>query len=881
MSAVFVDLSERQWTLENKSGSISGLKATVPGDLLSDLENGGLISFDKPRYEEAICKEFLADTWTYSCSFSIPKSFNGRTALLCEGLDTLATIRVNGTIIGESDNMFVGRSFTIPRELIKASENTLSITFRSVIEECRSHTDELASWEYAPKSLNIRQRQWVRKAGCHFGWDFCPSLPTCGIWRPIHIIMHDNPRISSMTVHQEWKSPKTVVVSARGAIEFQNEAEESVATVHVKIVGPSGAILSERAYENVQLKEEMEFGSITLDDVPGDIMWWPRGYGSQPLCTMVVDLINLHDKEAFSSVSRKIGLRKIELSRGSDGKGFTFVVNDVPVLARGGSWVSTDILHGRVTPERQRELIKMCVLGNMNMIRVWGGGVYETDLFYDLCDDAGILVWQDMIFACACYPAIPEFIKSATDEIRYQIRRLASHPCIAIWCGNNENEEGMPFHCPWKDSYKADYATLFNAIVRVIAAEDPWRPRVRTSPSRCVVDGPFDDLSKDIGNGDTHFWGLWHGTSPVDISQVYEIEPRFCSEFGFQSLPDLQQANLSLDEIMWRQRSGGGHEKLLHAVEGFLPRSSKHSERKLSLTALCYLTQCFQALAVGTMIDHLRRLWPSCAGALFWQINDLWNGPSWSCLNYTSSSLPSAPLPKMLYYYAREAFAPVRVSAVRTGDKLNIWISNALTHEVSGRIVVRVLRVTDGAVLTTSMMPVRVGSMVTEHYTDIQLIPSQDPELSGDDNDKDDDDDDPPEDPNHCAAIVTFKPNPICAKIAPKNVFTLLFNIRDASSCVLGMKPYMRPRVKVVNIVVSSGNNTFSVSVKGEKGVCPFVWLGSLNGLLRYDDNGFTLCPGKIRTVCGRIVGELKEKKTANAIKKVITIKYLWKHAVP
>ena len=874
--ATIINLGECNWVVENESGTVRDLKATVPGDLLTDLENGKLISLDKPRYEEEICKEFLADTWTYKCNFPVPDGFRGRAVLVCEGLDTLAAIRLNGVLVGESDNMFVGRSFTLPADLVKAGENALSVTFRSVIEECRSHTDELASWEYAPKSLDIRQRQWVRKAGCHFGWDFCPCLPTCGIWRPIYVVIHENPHISSVTVLQEWKSPDSVTVSARGTIELPNEAEEFSATVSVKVVNLSdGVVLSESTRENVLLKREMEFGSVTLESVPKDILWWPRGYGSHPLCTVVVDLIDVSDGHVFASVSKRTGLRRIELSRGSDGKGFTFVVNGTPVLARGGSWVSTDIMHGRVTPERQRELIKMCVRGNMNMIRVWGGGVYETDFFYDLCDEFGILVWQDMMFACACYPATPEFAKSATDEVRYQVRRLASHPCIAIWCGNNENEEGMPFHCPWKDSYKADYATLFNEITRVITAEDPWRPCVRTSPSRCIVDGPFDDLSKDMGDGDTHFWGLWHGTSPVDISQVLEISPRFCSEFGFQSLPDPQQARLPLDEILWRQRSGGGHEKLQRAAEKLLPRTCKRgSGSKLSLHALSYLSQCFQALAVGTGIDHLRRLWPSCAGALFWQINDLWHGPTWSCLNYTASSSPYAPLPKMLYYRAREAFAPVRVSAVRSGDKLNIWISNALAREVSGRIVIRVLRVTDGAVLTTSMVPVRVGPMVTEHYTDVQLVPTQDPELSGGDKC-----DDPPENPSHCAAIVAFKPSPRCAKDAPKNVCTLLFDEREAAACVSALKPYMRPRVKVINVTLC-GNGGFSVAVMGEKGVCPFVWLGSTDGSLRFDDNGFTLAPGKMRAVYGRMVDGPVGEVTVEMLRKLITTKCLWNYVL-
>ena len=879
MSVLVVDLSKQPWTLRNESGTITGLKAVVPGDLLTDLENAKLVSLDSPHCEEEACKKFLCDTWIYTCTFSLPPNSTGRVALVCEGLDTLAAIYINGTLIGKSDNMFVRKVFELPGELFKLKEeNVLEVSFRSVIEECRSHTDELASWEYAPKILNIRQRQWVRKAGCHFGWDFCPCLPVCGIWRPIYVVVHGVPHITTLVIIQKWELSKSVVLSVRGFLEFPTgklstdklmHNATKRANVSIKVTESGGSVLSECVLSNVLLCENTVLGEIVLKNIPSSAMWWPRGYGSQHLCTVSVELSDPSTGSVFASASKRTGLRSIELSRGDkangDERGFAFVVNSTPILVRGGSWVPTEIFHGRISPERQRELIRLCAAGGMNMVRVWGGGVYETDWFYDLCDEAGILVWQDMMFACACYPATPEFVESASEEVRQQVRRLASHPCIAIWCGNNENEEGMPFHCPWKDTYKEDYATLFNALVHVITEEDPGRPCVRTSPSRCVVDGQFDDLAKDIKDGDTHFWGLWHGLNPTDITQLYSVEPRFCSEFGFQSLPDFQQANLSLDEVLWRQRSGGGHEKLLLAVEQLMPHSGRNV-RDLSLPSLGYLTQCFQALAVVAGIDHFRRLWPVCAGVLFWQINDIWNGPSWSCLNYAPPGC-SSPLPKMLYYWAREAYAPVRVSAVLTGSGVSIWTSNALTKDVSGCIRVSVLRVVDGSVLTTLSFAVYAHPMTSERCADIQMEQLLVPKFSGGNSQREGN-------IGQYVVIATFDPGQEWVGDVPKNVCMLFFSVRDAATCVLGLEPCMRPCVKVAGVVLKGGK-TFSVSVRGENGVCPFVWLGSLGGLLRYEDNGFTLVPGEVRDICGRLLDECDEMPV-DELKKVITIKCLW-----
>jgi beta-mannosidase len=537
----------------------------------------------------------------------------------------------------------------------------------------------------------------------------------------LRLVVHDAPIAVVLVATQEWHHDgNSVAIKATLHYEQPQEcrSEKKLAMRLTLIDARDGSTILAGGDDVVgpfQSRSLVTDGSVAAEikvKVANEAKWWPRGYGAQPLHILRAELIEEGTAEPVLVCTRRIGLRKVELIRGRTGKGFCFVVNGVPVYCLGVNWVPIDLHHGRITDAHVRHLLNMSAAANMNSIRVWGGGSYESDYFYDVCDELGLLVWQDMPFSCSCYPATPEFLESVRQEVTWQVRRLASHASLVLWCGNNEIEEGMPFKCELRPEYHREYLALFrDTIWPTVRREDPTTPFVRSSPSRCVVDGPFDEKAGEIDDGDSHFWGLWHGTNPADIAQVLQVQPRFCSEFGFQSLPsvssllselrgtDVASRGIFSDALSQRQRSWKGREKLVEAMYQLLPasRRSPFGVESLGLAGQVFLTQCYQAIAVCTAIDHMRRLFPVCTGCLFWQFNDVWTAPSWSCIG-------SDAVPKMLYYCAARSFAPVTISGavLKDGAGAAIWLSNTTLKPVCGRIILRIVRVCDGEVVTTA-----------------------------------------------------------------------------------------------------------------------------------------------------------------------------------
>eukprot|EP00727_Mastigamoeba_balamuthi_P002117 m51a1_g11902 hypothetical protein (860) ;mRNA; r:619921-622662 len=823
-----VDLSQCCWTLRRQQSGAPAYPAVVPGDVLSDLERAGaltdpLASDAEPRVLSDVLR---GAPWLYETTVDLPRDILSETrlALVFDGLDTLCTVRLNGVAVGASCNAHRRHAFAVPPGAAREGPNALSLEFASAWDHCQRAASErpggsspLAAWEYAPH-IGPAHRQLLRKPACHFGWDWGPALPSCGVSGPARLVAHSAPLVASVTPLQLWSGDDCgeLTVSVRVRVEcgtpglaFDAEASLLSASASVRGVCAGGAPGDETLVEL-----PLKVGRVAAED-----LWWPRGYGAQPLHRLRVVLRQQGSQAAFYEREMRVGLRRIELDT-ADG-GFAFVVNGQRVYAKGADWVPVDLLRGRVTEQRTRELVEWCVHANFNCVRVWGGGEYESEAFYDACDERGLLVWQDLGFGCACYPADSAFLAEVEAEVRWQARRLAGRTCLALWCGNNEIEEGMPFGCPPSPLHKSEYLRLFrDTIPPVLMREDGTRSFWRSSPSSSSkYESDFDEKAGDQSQGDCHYWGVWHGS--LDISRYRTLDPRFISEFGFQSLPPLDSIEKALGlsehsavheqglksaELLFRQRSGNGNDKLCRAVSLYFPPALQ-GPRKLESEV--FLTQCLQAFAIGPALDHMRRLQPHCMGSLFWQLNDVWVAPSWSALAYPAR-------PKPVHYAARRAYAPVAISIAPDEDGgLTVWAVSELGCECPGRLKARVLHWAGGVPVVTRAIDVVVAPRASVRLMDLDMPPD--------------------EDPRAVLFHATFRPDD--GSVDPSETFFAPASFKSAAATLNGARPTAR--------VVSVSEDGAEVCVSAAGGVCPFVWLDDAGQGGRFSDNAFALVPAR------------------------------------
>ncbi|MBA2479711.1 MAG: glycoside hydrolase family 2 protein, partial [Planctomycetes bacterium] len=402
--------------------------------------------------------------------------------------------------------------------------------------------------------------------------------------------------------------------------------------------------------------------------------WWPAGEGTQKLYDLAVSWEN-EDGSTAQTIERRIGLRTLELvttpdrsPEGHRGESFYFRVNGRAIFARGANWIPADQLVDRCTPAVYRHLLGSMVEAHMNMVRVWGGGWYEQDSFYDLCDELGLLVWQDFMMACAIYPDTRDFVAELTAEARYQVRRLADHPSIALWCGDNENAKAIWQWWAKKPGHAkrvAIYQKTLGALRTTCEAEDPSRRFWLSSPSNDEFGGEPDDANR----GDVHYWNVWHGGQP--FSDYYNVKPRFCSEFGFQSFPEPrtltavvapEDLNPSSRVMEHHQRSGNGNVLITNTMAREMPIPK-------DFASFCFVSQINQAMAIRTAVEHWRRLKPWCMGAIYWQVNDLWPVASWSSIDYHGRW-------KVLHHAAARFFAPLLASIVHDQGALTVWVTS-------------------------------------------------------------------------------------------------------------------------------------------------------------------------------------------------------------
>jgi beta-mannosidase len=685
------------WKLR-QSETVDWFDASVPGGVYTDLLNAGEIPDPYYADNELDIQWVGKSDWVYRRTVTIDKDFldEDRIRLRCAGLDTVATVRINGEIVGESANMHREYEFDVNNALTQG-ENQVEITFHSPVEYSTRHSE---NYEYQVPTLRypVDQpgRNFIRKAQCHYGWDWGPCLPTVGIWRDIELLAYSEPRIEYTKTAQNHET-NSVELDVTVGLDAPSDDEVLIAA----------EVADAATREVVDVVEGHNEITVALEVSDPDL-WWPNGYGDQPLydLTVAVDAEPVLKPSGTDTVtadggvtrgkssipgdpsherSTRIGFRDLELVRepdqGDDGESFTFEVNGVPIFAKGANWIPADALYGRITRDRYDSLLDSAVDANMNMIRVWGGGYYERDGFYEACDERGLLVWQDFMFACALYPSDEEYLESVESEVRDQVRRLADHPSIALWCGNNEVEMGLE---SWFDDaddlerLKQGYETLFYDVIGgAVAEEDDTRTYWPGSPSSGTgMQDPYQ-----TNKGDIHYWDVWH--DGADFEEYETVNPRFVSEFGYQSFPSVDALSSVLpdDELNptaplmeHHQRNEGGNRTILQ-------RMAASFRIPFSFENFVYLSQVQQGLAMKVAIEHWRRLKPECMGTLYWQLNDLWPCASWSSIEYGGDW-------KALQHVSRRIYAPVLLSTRAVDDGVEIWLTNDERESLSGEVTV-------------------------------------------------------------------------------------------------------------------------------------------------------------------------------------------------
>ncbi|GAA1760675.1 glycoside hydrolase family 2 protein [Streptomonospora arabica] len=643
------------WLLSTTRGPVPeeiagrSVPAQVPGSAHTDLLAAGLIGDPYLDTAETDLAWAHRTSWRYTCTFEADAPRPGeRVDLAFDGLDTIAEVRLNGRLLGGTANMHRAYRFDV-REALRGGANELTVDFSPALEYAERERERLG---HRPHT-NAHPYNMVRKMACSFGWDWGPDLQTAGIWKPVRLERWRGARITGVR--------PLVTVDGRGT----GRVEAHVGVEHAGPGGSGGGLVLAVRVAGRETRVAVPAGAdeaVAVVEVPEARLWWPVGYGDQPLYDLDVTLSEqaAGGREAAGgseaeadTVHRRIGFRTVDVDTSPDeiGARFTVTVNGRPIAVKGANWIPDDHFLTRITRERLARRVDQALGAHMNMLRVWGGGIYETDDFYDVCDERGVLVWQDFALACASYPEEEPLAAEFEAEARENVARLSSHPSLAVWNGGNENlwgfaDWGWPEALAgrtWGEHY---YYELFP---RVVAELDPTRPYVDGSPCS-PGHRPGELHPNDPEHGCRHEWQVWN---QVDYTHYRDTVPRFCAEFGFQGPPTwttltdwIHDSPLTPTSpaFLLHQKAGDGNGKLHRGMEGHLPVPDDFADWH-------WATQLNQARAVAFGVEHFRSWWPRTSGTLVWQLNDCWPVTSWAAVDGDER-------PKPLYYSLRRAYAP-------------------------------------------------------------------------------------------------------------------------------------------------------------------------------------------------------------------------------
>ncbi len=657
-------------------GSMSDIRAQVPGCIHTDLLDNKLI--ENPYYRDNETGQmWIGETdWTYERTFQVSPEFltHKNVKLVCYGLDTFAHITINGKEIASTDNAFRTWEFDAKPYLFEG-ENKISIKFLSTYPYMKEKIDERWLTITGMNHHRVTGSNYVRKSQCNYGWDWGPMCVTAGIWRPIELQAYDEAKIDDVHIRQTHNKSSVTLDVHTTLKDYSRAKLKAKVTVSFQ-----GETVCEKEYDIAG-----EISSVKID-VENPKLWWPNNLGEQNLYDVSVELMSI-EGDTIDESSTRIGLRTLILDRHDDewGESFQFKVNGVPFFAKGANWIPIDTFVTRAEDDFYRQILTDAQEANMNFIRVWGGGIYEQDILYDLCDELGLCIWQDFMFACSAYPVYDDaWLNTFKAEAADNIKRLRSHASMALWCGNNELEHMMYLITDEVDEQAgtiswAEYKLLFEEVIPEALAKYDGEHDYWVSSSH--TPGENRGEPNDPTRGDAHLWEVWHGREPFEWYRT--CEHRFNSEFGFQSFPEPEvvksytlpeDRNITSFIMEKHQRSGIGNDAILQYMLSWF-------QLPTSFDMLMWASQILQSLAIKYAVEHWRRKMPQGMGTLYWQLNDCWPVASWSSIDYIGNW-------KALHFSAKRFFAPVLISGVEDKDNITveIHISNDTLKQQKGKV---------------------------------------------------------------------------------------------------------------------------------------------------------------------------------------------------
>lgn len=795
------------WKFGEKGASEADrLPVKIPGSVLSGLLDNNKIEDPFKGVNEYATRELLRKDFSFSYTFEMGEIKPFHWDLVLEGVDTIASVLLNGKEILRTDNMH--RRYVVPvGKQLAAGKNHICINFTSPITYIESVVPSKGKEIHYTPCGGMTGNQYIRKAHSMFGWDWGPQLPDMGIWRKIYLRGYEEDVLEYLQVKQAHGDGR-VLISVSGNIYGKKGKESRVGfgfenkkyKLLVTIINPAGETI---------FSDEDATDSIEIDNPE---LWWPNRLGKQPLYTVSAKLVT--GEKTVNELTERIGLRSLTISQDEDeyGKEFAFVVNGVKIFAKGADYIPEDCIYSRITRESIKYLIDSSKEVGFNCLRVWGGGYYPSDDFYELCDEAGIIVWQDFMYACNIYDLTKEFEASITKEAIDNIRRLRNHPSLGMWCGNNEIESAWDHwggFCDHSKALRNDYIKMFEEILpKLVKKEDDEHFYWPSSPSSY---GRFKDPDAD-NVGDRHYWSVWHGEKPFTDYENYFF--RFCSEFGFQSWPELATVktyagegdlNVFSEVMESHQKNGSANGKILHYIsENFLYPKNFES--------LLYVSQVLQGMAIKYGVEHWRRKRGRCMGALYWQINDNWPVASWSSIDYYGRW-------KALHYMARHFFADLQGSVKREGFCFTPYVSNETFENAVTKVKIFVKTMENEVVFSTEQTLNSSGLSVTKgEPVDVESAVRH------------------RENETYLEAVFTNSDGTVLRTVEPMLVY----------------KHMKLPKVNIELTTALTGENTIEAKIKADK-FAGFVALICDDARIIWDDNYFFITGGEEIVLHGKL----------------------------
>ncbi len=844
---VVMDLSG-VWQARPTDKSKGAVEMVVPGDVQSALLAAKEIPDPYYARNEEQAQWIGQTEWTVERTFEVsPKLLACKAInLRLEHVDTFATVFVNDQKLGEMGNRFRRYDYDV-KPLLKVGANKIRFEFKSAEKIGEELSKKIP---YKIPSNCFRFSQFIRKPACNGGWDWGISLMSVGLCGKVELCGTESARIDyvySDQVHGKDRCEVTVTVDA-------TVAEDCEVPLKVKIG-------DKEVTQKVTLKKGCNKVTAPVVAIEKPQLWWPAGMGDQHLYDMSVSL-------GDSTLARKIGLRTIEVvnkpdegdKRARPGMSMTFRINGIDLFCKGANWIPCDALQTRQTPERYRDLLESAKAANMNMIRVWGGGQFEADCFYELCDELGLLIWHDFMFSCSLYPATKEFFDEVDAELAHQLRRLRDYASIAIWCGDNECIGALTWYEESRknrDLYLVNYDRLSRVLFGAITKYDNSRTYWPSSP--CAGPGDFSDGWHDDDRGDMHYWTVWHENK--DFDAYYDVRPRFCSEFGFQSFSSMDvvktfcppdQMNPTAPDFEHHQKDKGGNARIMGTM-------ARYFRYPVGFENTLYLSQVQQALAIKTAVEWWRTLQPRCMGTIYWQLNDVWPVASWSSVEYTGKW-------KHLHYHAKRFFQPLTVLAVpsdKKAEQLDVSDSTSFVAPSDEQHASQILvySINDSAKDVTAKITVTArtfdGAVAKEVKLPETVVPARSAKLiktltADEFGDAD----------ARAKLFLTLEQKGKSGTEAVETVCNDLF-FTHYKMCDLG-------DANVTALAQKQTDGTWEVTVRTDKPAF-FVWLNASGIAGEFSDNSFTLLPGTVKTVTFKPKGQ----GDFIAFKKALEIKHL------